>query len=249
MAKYSHDDIVPYNNSSLGKKEQVEEMFDRIAFRYDFLNRFLSLGTDIYWRRLIIRELRPIHPQKVLDVATGTADVAIRMAKSLIPPIHITGIDISRKMLEFGRIKVAKQKLKGLIDLQPGDSEAINFPEATFDAVTVAFGVRNFAHLEKGVGEIFRVLKPGGKLVILEFSKPKNFLISRIYSIYMNTAAAGAGKLIAGNQQAYEYLHKSANAFPEGEEFLKILQKNGFKETYLKKLSLGICTIYCGRKD
>ncbi|MBS1948320.1 MAG: bifunctional demethylmenaquinone methyltransferase/2-methoxy-6-polyprenyl-1,4-benzoquinol methylase UbiE [Bacteroidetes bacterium] len=248
MTKYSHDHIVPFKDSGQKKKQQVADMFDRIAFRYDFLNRFLSGGIDVRWRKKAIRELKEVDPKFILDVATGTADVAIMMAKYLDPE-NITGIDISEGMLNLGLKKIANYKLKNIIDLQVGDSEAINFPEATFDAITVAFGVRNFANLEKGLEEMLRVLKPGGKLVVLEFSKPKQFLFKRFYSLYMKTAAAGIGKWIGKNREAYKYLHESVNAFPEGKDFLDILDKIGYKGTYLKTLSLGICTIYCGRKE
>jgi len=248
MAKYSHDDIVPFKNSEAEKKQQVADMFNSIAFRYDFMNRFLSGGTDVRWRKKAIKELKEIKPETILDVATGTADVAIMMAKYLHPK-KIIGIDISEGMLELGRKKIANHKLKDIIELHSGDSEAINLPEATFDAITVAFGVRNFANLEKGLEEMLRVMKPGGKLVVLEFSKPKTAFFKRIYSLYMKMAAAGLGKFITKNREAYEYLNESVNAFPEGQHFLDILNRTGYKDTYLKTLSLGICTIYCGRKE
>ncbi len=247
MAKYSHDHIVPFKNSELEKKQQVADMFDRIAFRYDFMNRFMSGGIDIRWRKKAIKELKEINPQNILDVATGTADVAIMMAKYLQPK-KIIGIDISEGMLNIGRKKISELSLNNIIELQSGDSEAIHFPDNTFDAITVSFGVRNFANLEKGLGEMLRVLKPSGKLVVLEFSKPKQFLFKKIYSLYMKTAAARIGKWIAKNREAYQYLNESVNAFPEGENFLAILNKVGYKNFYSKKLSLGICSIYCGQK-
>jgi demethylmenaquinone methyltransferase/2-methoxy-6-polyprenyl-1,4-benzoquinol methylase len=247
MEKYSHDDVVPFKNSELRKKQQVADMFNRIAFRYDFLNRFLSAGVDVYWRKRAIKELTSANPQIILDVATGTADVAVMMAKHLHPK-KIIGIDISEAMLELGRKKIAKHKLNALIELQTGDSEAINLPSETFDAVTVAFGVRNFESLEKGLFEILRVLKSEGKLVILEFSKPRRSFFRRLYNFYMSLAATGIGKWVAKNREAYEYLHESVNAFPEGKNFADILQKTGYKNIYFKKLSLGICTIYCGTK-
>jgi demethylmenaquinone methyltransferase/2-methoxy-6-polyprenyl-1,4-benzoquinol methylase len=248
MQKYTHDTVVPFKDSELTKKQQVADMFNRIAFRYDFMNRFLSGGIDLSWRKKAIKELKEIEPQMILDVATGTADVAIMMSKYLHPK-KIIGIDISEGMLDLGRDKIANHKLNGVIELQAGDSEAINFPDSTFDAVTVAFGVRNFGNLEKGLEEMLRVLKPGGKLVVLEFSKPRQFFFKRIYSLYMKTAAAGIGKFVAKNREAYEYLNESVNAFPERENFLDILEKSGYRNTYLKTLSLGICTIYCGRKE
>jgi demethylmenaquinone methyltransferase/2-methoxy-6-polyprenyl-1,4-benzoquinol methylase len=247
MEKYSHDTIVPFKNSELGKKEQVADMFNRIAFRYDFLNRFLSAGIDIYWRKRAIKELTAADPQIILDVATGTADVAIMMTKYLHPK-KIIGIDISESMLELGRKKIAKLRLNNVIELETGDSEAINLSNDTFDAVTVAFGVRNFENLEKGLSEIRRVLKPKGKLVVLEFSKPKKLFLRKLYNFYMRMAAKGVGKWVAKNGEAYEYLQESVNAFPERKKFADILQKSGYTNIYFKKLSLGICTIYCGSK-
>jgi demethylmenaquinone methyltransferase/2-methoxy-6-polyprenyl-1,4-benzoquinol methylase len=247
MQKYTHDTVVPFKDSQLTKKEQVADMFDRIAFRYDFMNRFLSGGIDVRWRKKAIKELQQADPQTILDVATGTADVAIMMTKYLSPK-KIIGIDISEGMLDLGRKKIAELKLNNTIELQHGDSEAINFADNSFDAITVAFGVRNFASLEKGLAEMLRVLKPGGKLVVLEFSKPKQGFLKKIYSLYMKIAAAGIGKWIAKNREAYEYLNESVNAFPEGNNFVEILNKAGYTNTYLKKLTLGICTIYCGKK-
>ncbi len=242
-----HDHIVPFEQSGLTKKSQVAEMFDKIAFRYDFLNRFLSGGVDVYWRKRAIAELKEIDPKYVLDVATGTADVALLLNKYLSPE-KIVGIDISEGMLELGRQKIEKQKLKDKIELRTGDSEAIKFPNNTFDAITVAFGVRNFEHLQQGLAEMLRVLKPGGKLVILEFSKPRKKFFSSLYNLYMNTIAPQAGKWFCKNKEAYQYLTKSVKAFPDGREFLHILKQTGYTDTYLKTLSLGICTIYCGRK-
>jgi len=247
MSKYSHDNIVPFNESQQSKKEQVAAMFDQIAFRYDFLNRFLSGGIDVSWRKRAIRELKELKPRKVLDVATGTADVAIMTSKYLNPE-KIIGIDISEGMLNLGRQKVDKLLLSKQIELLKGDSEAINFPNETFDAITVAFGVRNFENLEKGLAEMYRVLKPGGKAVILEFSKPRRKGFKGLYNLYMNIIAPRAGQWVSKNKDAYQYLNQSVKAFPEGETFLHILQQVGFKNTTLKRLSLGICTIYCGSK-
>jgi demethylmenaquinone methyltransferase/2-methoxy-6-polyprenyl-1,4-benzoquinol methylase len=246
MSKYSHDEVVPFKNSMASKKNQVAGMFDDIAYRYDFLNRFLSGGIDIIWRKKLIARIKSIQPQKILDVATGTGDVAIMTWKALHPQ-KITGIDISEGMLEVGRKKIAKLLLNSHIELLNGDSEAINSGDETFDAVTVAFGVRNFENLEKGLSEIHRVLQPGGILAVLEFSRPTG-LIKWPYNLYMEHLAPGFGKLFSKNKAAYKYLHSSVKAFPEGETFLHILQKVGFKKTSLKRLSLGICTIYCGTK-
>lgn len=243
-----HDTILPYGDKNRSKKDQVADMFNQIAFRYDFLNRFLSGGIDIYWRKKAISELRTLKPKKVLDVATGTADVALMTMKYLTPE-KIIGIDISTGMLELGRKKIAKAMLNDRIELLEGDSETINFPNNTFDAVTVAFGVRNFEHLHKGISEMLRVLKPGGKLVVLEFSRPKSKGFKGLYKIYMNLVAPGIGKMVSKNRAAYQYLNDSVQAFPEGNDFLKILQETGFTNTYLKTLSLGICTIYCGTRS
>jgi demethylmenaquinone methyltransferase / 2-methoxy-6-polyprenyl-1,4-benzoquinol methylase len=248
MTDYQHDTVVPFKNSSLTKKKQVAEMFDRIAFRYDFLNRVLSGGIDRYWRKKAIRELAGIHPSKILDVATGTADMPVLLDRMLRPE-KIVGIDISEGMLALGRSKIAKLGLNSHIELREGDSEAIKFPEASFEAVTVAFGVRNFQHLETGLQEMKRVLKPGGKLVILEFSKPRKGAFLGIYKVYLRYIAPGIGKLASGSRDAYQYLNESVNAFPEGAVFAGILNKTGFINTYSKTLSLGICTIYCGTKE
>ena len=222
-------------------------MFDDIAVKYDFLNRFLSAGIDISWRKKAIRQLKELHPKKILDVATGTADVAI-MASGILKPEKIIGIDISDGMLEIGRQKIAKQGLNGIIELLNGDSETINFGDATFDAVTVAFGVRNFQHLEKGLSEIKRVLKPGGKLVVLEFSQPKMPVVKSIYNLYMKVICPNVGKLFSKNRNAYKYLDASIKKFPEGKNFTQILDNLGYLNTYSKPLSLGICSIYCGTK-
>ncbi len=247
MAKFAHDTVVPFKQSELTKKEQVATMFDKIAFRYDFLNRFLSGGIDVGWRKTAIKELKAIKPKTILDVATGTGDVAI-LTHKMLQPTKITGIDISDGMLEIGRKKVERLGLSSQVELLSGDSETIKFDDNTFDAVTVAFGVRNFENLEKGLKEMKRVLKPDGKMVILEFSKPKQAAFKAIYNLYMNTVAPGFGKLIAKNGDAYQYLNDSVQQFPEGKEFLKILNNAGFKNTYLKTLTMGICTIYCGSK-
>ncbi|MBL7698890.1 MAG: bifunctional demethylmenaquinone methyltransferase/2-methoxy-6-polyprenyl-1,4-benzoquinol methylase UbiE [Chitinophagaceae bacterium] len=247
MTKFSHDTVVPYQRSGQGKKEQVAGMFDHIAFRYDFLNRFLSCGIDVWWRKKMLSKLRSLEPRTILDVATGTGDVAIMAAKQLNPE-KITGIDISDGMLEVGRKKIAKLLLNNKIELLRGDSEAINSGDDSFDAVTVAFGVRNFENLEKGLSEILRVLKPGGMLVVLEFSRPTG-AARWFYNLYMNNIAPFFGKLFCKDKEAYQYLYSSVKAFPEGKTFLHVLEQVGFHETSLNRLSLGICTIYCGRKQ
>jgi len=247
MSQFAHDKIVPDKESSLNKKQQVAEMFDSIAFRYDFLNRFLSAGIDIRWRKKAIKQLKEIHPARVLDVATGTGDVAV-MTYNLLKPAKITGIDISTGMLELGRKKIEKLGLQAYIELQEGDSEQIHFADNTFDAITVAFGVRNFENLLQGLREMHRVLKPGGKLVVLEFSKPSQTGFKSLYKLYMNVVAPGIGKMFSKNREAYQYLNDSVQAFPEGPAFLQIMQQAGFAQTYLQRLTMGICTIYCGSK-
>lgn len=247
MEKYAHDSVVPQKDSNLTKKEQVADMFDNIAFRYDFLNRFLSAGIDITWRKKAIKQLTNLKPKKVLDVATGTADVAL-MTYDILKPTNIIGIDISEGMLDLGRQKIAAKCLQNTIQLYKGDSENINYNDNSFDAVTVAFGVRNFQNLLKGLQEMRRVLQPGGKLVVLEFSIPKNIVFKQFYNLYMNVIAPSFGKLFAKNKDAYQYLNDSVQAFPEGQTFLTIMHEAGFTQTYLKSLSLGICTIYCGVK-
>lgn len=247
MEKYAHDSVVPQKDSSLSKKEQVADMFDNIAFKYDFLNRFLSAGIDITWRKKAIKQLASLQPKKVLDVATGTADVAL-MTYDILKPTNIIGIDISEGMLDLGRQKITAKGLQNTIQLYKGDSENIAFEDNSFDAITVAFGVRNFQNLLKGLQEMKRVLQPGGKLVVLEFSKPKNIVFKQFYNLYMNVIAPSFGKLFAKNKDAYQYLNDSVQAFPEGQTFLNIMHEAGFTHTYLKSLSLGICTIYCGVK-
>jgi demethylmenaquinone methyltransferase / 2-methoxy-6-polyprenyl-1,4-benzoquinol methylase len=247
MQEYQHDTIVPFKDSVAPKKQQIAEMFNKIAFRYDLLNRFLSGGIDRSWRKKAIHELSSLEPKNILDVATGTADMPLMLMKFLHPE-RITGIDISEGMLELGRQKIIKSRLEDTVKLQKGDGESIEFPKDSFDAVTVAFGVRNFQNLEHGLSEMLRVLKPGGKLVILEFSKPGKGFFLPFYKIYLRMIAPRIGKAISGNAAAYQYLNDSVNAFPEGEAFINILNNSGYRNTYHQKLSQGICTIYCGTK-
>jgi demethylmenaquinone methyltransferase/2-methoxy-6-polyprenyl-1,4-benzoquinol methylase len=243
--QFPHDEIKPFA-SDKKKKHQVEEMFDVIAGRYDLMNRLFSAGIDMKWRKKAIRLLSKNHPQKILDIATGTADMAI-LACHLLNPEKITGIDLSAKMLELGRKKIEKEGLAGKIELLKGDSEAISFPDNSFDAVMVAFGVRNFENLENGLCEMYRVLKPGGKLVILEFSKP-NWGFKNIYNLYMGIVAPEVARWFRQNKDAYRYLNRSSNAFPDRGQFTAILSHAGFSDTECKPLSFGICCIYSGRK-
>jgi demethylmenaquinone methyltransferase/2-methoxy-6-polyprenyl-1,4-benzoquinol methylase len=247
MNIYPHDTVVPFKNSKESKKKQVENMFDKIAFRYDFLNRFLSAGIDVGWRKKAIRLLLSSQPKNILDVATGTGDFAIT-SYAILKPEKITGIDISEGMLEIGRKKIIKAGLQQNIELINGDSEAILFDDNTFDAVTVAFGVRNFEHLEKGLDEIKRVLKPGGKLIVLECTKPSAPVIKQLYNFYMKTITPKIGKIIAKNNEAYQYLNDSVLQFPEKESFVHILNQSNYRNAFYKTLTLGICTIYCAEK-
>lgn len=247
MTTYQHDTVVPFKDSSESKKKQVETMFDNIAFRYDFLNHFLSAGIDVGWRKKTIKQLKDIDPQSVLDVATGTGDMAILTAKMLSSE-KIVGIDISDGMLDIGKKKIEKLGLQQRIELLKGDGETIMFNSNSFDAVTVAFGVRNFQDLEMGLSEIKRVLKPGGKLVVLECTKPKLPVIKNLYNLYLNVITPWLGRLISKNKNAYQYLNESVQKFPEGKDFVQILNKLGYKNASCKTLSLGISSIYCGEK-
>jgi demethylmenaquinone methyltransferase / 2-methoxy-6-polyprenyl-1,4-benzoquinol methylase len=246
MTQFEHDKIKPFSQEG-SKKEQVSEMFDRIAPRYDFMNRFLSAGIDIAWRRKAIRQFKKDEPKTILDVATGTGDMAI-MAMKMLRPEKIVGIDISEKMLEIGRKKVEKEGLGTKIELWRGDGETINFPDNSFDGVMVAFGVRNFENLEKGLKEILRILKPGTQLVVLEFSKPVIPGVKTLFNLYMGLVAPQMAKWFKQNKQAYKYLNESAKAFPDRQQFETILKQTGYSETAWKPLSLGICCIYSGRK-
>lgn len=221
-------------------------MFDSISHRYDFLNHFLSLGIDKLWRKKAISTLKPFKPQHILDVATGTGDFA--MEAMALSPVQITGIDISEGMLEVGRKKVAQRGLSSRMVLKQGDSENIPFEENKFDAVTVAFGVRNFENLEKGLSEIYRVLRPSGHLVVLEFSKPKGFPFKQLYNFYFKTILPGIGRWVSKDKAAYTYLPESVEAFPDGNDFTSILQNVGFKEVTCKPLTFGVSSIYTGRK-
>lgn len=220
--------------------------FDDIAHRYDLLNRLLSLRIDQLWRRKLVNRL-PEGPDKhILDVATGTADLAIMAARR--KGCKVTGCDIAEKMLAIGRAKTRKKQLGGQIELVSGAAENLPFGDATFDAAMVAFGVRNFNDLEKGLSEMFRVLKPGGKILVLEFSIPQNPIFRALYLFYFLKLLPLVGGLISGNRKAYEYLPDSVLKFPQGTEFTDLLQKSGFKNTLFKPLTLGIATLYEGIK-
>ena len=238
--------VVPYKEENTSKKEQVARMFDNISHRYDFLNHFLSLGIDRGWRKKAINLLRPLKPRQLLDVATDTGDFALQ-ALSLNPE-KITGVDISDGMLQVGRKKMQDRNVADKIVLQLADSENLPFEENKFDAVTVGFGVRNFEHLERGLEEIFRVLRPGGVAVILEFSRPRKFPFKQGYNFYFKFILPKIGRIVSSDKTAYTYLPESVEAFPDGEDFLRILRDVGFKQTQCKSLTFGISSIYTGIK-
>ena len=238
--------VIPYKDKDTSKKEQIAAMFNSISGKYDFLNHFLSLGIDILWRKRAVRLLKNHQPKLILDIATGTGDFAIE-ALSLNPE-KIIGVDISEGMLSIGREKLIKKNLTDKIELLSGDSEVLPFEDNFFDAVIVSFGVRNFENLEKGLSDMLRVLKPGGKVVILEFSKPKSFPFKQIYQFYFQWILPKIGKLISKNHAAYTYLPDSVEAFPDGDDFLNILNKIGFQKNQCTPLTLGISSIYSGSK-
>ena len=239
--------VKPYHNS-IGKKEQVAEMFDKIAPKYDFLNQLLSLGIHKRWRRKSVQLLIPSNPKIILDVATGTGDFAIE-ANRILCPTKIIGVDISEGMLAIGREKIKKTGLDQIIELKTGDSENLSFVDNTFDAITVGFGVRNFETLEKGMAGMFRVLKPGGTLVVLEFSHPKKFPIKQFYNFYFKNITPAIGRIFSKDSRAYSYLPESVMAFPDGQRFVEILKKTGFSQTSWQPLSFGIASIYTGKKQ
>jgi demethylmenaquinone methyltransferase/2-methoxy-6-polyprenyl-1,4-benzoquinol methylase len=239
-------EIKPYKDSDLGKKEQVAQMFDTISGEYDGLNRVISLGIDIKWRKKVVKIVGENNPKQILDIATGTGDLAIMMSQ--LNPDKIIGLDISAGMLEVGKQKISKANLSDKIDMVVGDSEAMPFKDNTFDAITVSFGVRNFANLGKGIQEIARVLKPTGVLVILETSNPTKFPFKQGYKLYTNLILPIIGKLFSKDKVAYSYLSESANSFPFGAAFCNILQKNGFTHTKANPVTFGVATIYTATK-
>jgi demethylmenaquinone methyltransferase/2-methoxy-6-polyprenyl-1,4-benzoquinol methylase len=240
-------EVTPYGDEKLSKKGQVTQMFDKIAPYYDNLNRVLSLGIDVLWRKKAVRLLSKSKPQTILDMATGTADLAI-MAARIIKPDKIVGMDISANMLSFGREKITKMKLDHIISLEQGDSENLSYNDSSFDAVMAAFGVRNFENLEKGLSEMVRVLKPGGSVVILEFSKPRIFPLKQLFNIYFKNILPVIGKLRSKDNRAYKYLYESVQVFPDYDSFTEILKKVGCHSAEYQVLSAGICCIYIGKK-
>jgi demethylmenaquinone methyltransferase/2-methoxy-6-polyprenyl-1,4-benzoquinol methylase len=239
--------VKPYNAG--GKKEEVEQMFDNIAHSYDFLNHAFSFGIDILWRKRAIKILKKENPKLVLDVATGTADFALEAVRMDLNADQIIGVDISEGMLEVGRRKIAERGWNEKVQLKRGDSENLPFDTSSFDAYTVAFGVRNFENLEKGLAEMNRVLKPGALGIVLEFSKPKKFPVKQLFSFYFKFIMPVIGKLISKDKRAYEYLPESVQAFPSGIDFENIMKKTGYVDTKVIPLSGGIASIYLGRKS
>jgi demethylmenaquinone methyltransferase/2-methoxy-6-polyprenyl-1,4-benzoquinol methylase len=242
----SAEQVKPYGDSSKSKKEEVAEMFNNISAKYDFLNHFLSLGIDKLWRKKAVKMLRSVNPTRILDIATGTGDFALESL--VLKPTQIVGLDISSGMLEHGRVKMKKKGVDHIITLQQGDSEDIPYEDNYFDGLTVGFGVRNFENLEKGLGEMLRVVRPGGKLIILEFSKPKKFPIKQLFAFYSKNIIPILGKSISKDSNAYTYLPESVAAFPEGKNFENILAKVGYKDISSTLVSGGIATIYAGTK-
>jgi demethylmenaquinone methyltransferase/2-methoxy-6-polyprenyl-1,4-benzoquinol methylase len=237
--------VKPYD-SGKSKKEEVAQMFNNISANYDFLNHFLSLGIDHLWRKKAVKQLQKQQPKVILDLATGTGDFAI--ACLALNPEKIIGMDISSGMLEVGKQKMKKRAFDNIIDMQLGDSENMPFEDATFDAITVGFGVRNYENLEKGLGEMLRVLKPGGQAVILEFSKPKAFPVKQLFGFYSKILIPLFGKYISKDERAYTYLPESVAAFPEGTDMMNVLQKVGYHAHKQIRLSGGIASIYIGQK-
>jgi demethylmenaquinone methyltransferase/2-methoxy-6-polyprenyl-1,4-benzoquinol methylase len=238
--------VLPYKNSHLGKKEQVRVMFNRIAWRYDLLNHLLSFNLDRWWRKKTIEMLWDESPKRILDIATGTGDMAFGLMK--LKPDKVTGIDVSEKMIAIGKRKAAKKGFSDKVEFMTGDSEKLPFRDESFDAATVGFGVRNFENPIRGLKEIHRVIRKGGKLVILEFSYPDRFPFMQLYRFYTNHLLPKAGKLISGDASAYTYLTDSAREFPSGTDFVDYLSEAGFVNCIFKPLTFGVVTVYCGYK-
>ena len=243
---YPQEHIKPYGND--GKKsEQVEEMFDNIAPAYDKLNHTLSMGIDRSWRRKAIKYLRPFRPRHIMDVATGTGDFAILACRELQPD-SLIGTDISEGMMNVGREKVKKEGLSDKISFAREDCTSLSFADNRFDAITVAFGIRNFEDLDKGLSEMCRVLKPGGHLVILELSEPEHFPMKQGYAVYSKVVIPALGRLLSKDRSAYTYLPESIKAFPQGEIMQEIIRKAGFSQVEFKRLTMGTCTLYFATK-
>ena len=239
--------VTPYSSDS-SKKEQVAEMFDNIAHSYDFLNHFFSLGIDVRWRKKAIRMIKAHNPERLLDVATGTADFAMEARRMGVQAKEIVGVDISEGMLDVGRGKIKKKGYDDVITLQYGDNENLPFEDNAFDAYTAAFGVRNFQNLEAGLQDMYRILKPGGLGVVLEFSRPRKFPMKQLFHFYFRYIMPTLGKLVSKDSRAYTYLPESVAAFPDGEDFLAVMKRCGYTDLQAKRLTGGIATIYSGKK-
>lgn len=242
---YQQETITPYTTGD--KAAQVEAMFDNIAPTYDTLNHRLSWDIDRYWRRKAIRQLQASRPQHMLDIATGTGDFAI-LAVQMLHPQHLIGADISEGMMLLGRKKVEALGLENIISFERQDCTCLTYADNTFDAVTAAFGIRNFADLDKGLAEMCRVLKPGGHLSIIELTTPVSFPMKQLFKVYSHTVLPVYGRIISQDHSAYSYLMKTIEAFPQGERMISILQKAGFREASFKRLTFGICTMYLATK-
>jgi demethylmenaquinone methyltransferase/2-methoxy-6-polyprenyl-1,4-benzoquinol methylase len=238
--------VKPYGTEDKSKKQEVAEMFNNISKRYDFLNHFLSLGIDKIWRKKAVNMLKEVKPERILDLASGTGDFAIESLR--LNPKEIIGMDISEGMLEVGRQKMRKHGYDKVISMRLGDSEDLPFEDNYFDALTVGFGVRNYENLEKGLAEMLRVVRPGGKLIILEFSKPKKFPVKQYYAFHSKYIIPFFGKRISKDEKAYAYLPESVQAFPEGKDFENILTILNYKDVRSKLVAGGIATIYSGTK-
>jgi demethylmenaquinone methyltransferase/2-methoxy-6-polyprenyl-1,4-benzoquinol methylase len=243
---YLQEKINPYGKAG-DKGQLVEEMFDNIAPTYDTLNHRLSFNIDKGWRRKTLKQLQPYHPQSILDIATGTGDFAI-MAAKMLHPQKLIGADISEGMMEIGRKKARKEKLDGIISFKKEDCMNLTFPDNSLDAVTAAFGIRNFKDLDQGLHEIFRVLKPGGHLSIVELTEPVTFPMKQLFHFYSHSFLPYYAKRISKDKGAYNYLTATIEAFPEGEQMMLILKKAGFKKASFKRLTFGICTMYFAEK-
>lgn len=229
------------------EKQYVRLLFDGIAYRYDLLNHLLSGGIDFYWRRRAVARLKDLQPKTILDVATGTADFAI--ASLRLKPEKVVGVDIAEEMLKLGREKLRARHLESTVSLHSGEAESLSFDDGSFDAAIVAFGARNFEHLERGLGEMHRVVRAGGKIVVLEFSRPRRFPFRQLYFFYFKTILPFVGKLISQHHEAYQYLPDTVMQFPEGEQFCEILHNVGWRNIEEERLTFGVATIYSGTKS
>ena len=244
---YEQETIKPYGAGG-EKSAQVVAMFDHIAPTYDKLNHRLSWNIDRGWRRKAISYLQPFHPQTVLDIATGTGDFAI-LAARMLKPQQLIGVDISEGMMDVGREKVKSAGLQDIITFEREDCLNLSYPADSFDAVTAAFGIRNFADLDRGLSEMCRVLRPGGHLSIVELTTPASFPMKQLFRIYAHAVLPLYGRLISKDKSAYTYLTKTIEAFPQGERMMDILRQAGFKETSFRRLTFGICTMYMATKE